>query len=154
MRLSTPLVEQPCCSGRNQVHIITLPCQQQIAFIRPAKYINRVERTVLCSANGNGKSNGVEHSKNPKNADFTSDKPRVWTKFVAETLLPTTQGKFRVRGYRHTVSLISEMKMKLDQTNSHSSYPNSPQIDGGTSFTEPSAIISGNVEGQEAVSFQ
>lgn len=29
--------------------------------------------------------------------------PRVWTKFVAETLLPTKQGKFRLRGYRHTV---------------------------------------------------
>ena len=28
---------------------------------------------------------------------------RVWTKFVAETLLPTKQGKFRLRGYRHTV---------------------------------------------------
>ena len=27
----------------------------------------------------------------------------VWTKFVAETLLPTKQGKFRLRGYRHTV---------------------------------------------------
>ena len=27
----------------------------------------------------------------------------VWTKFVAETLLPTRQGKFRLRGYRHTV---------------------------------------------------
>ena len=31
-------------------------------------------------------------------------KPLVWTKFVAETLLPTKQGKFRLRGYRHTVS--------------------------------------------------
>lgn len=29
----------------------------------------------------------------------------VWTKFVAETLLPTKQGKFRLRGYRHTVRL-------------------------------------------------
>jgi hypothetical protein len=28
----------------------------------------------------------------------------VWTKFVAETLLPTSYGRFRVRGYRHTVS--------------------------------------------------
>lgn len=34
-----------------------------------------------------------------------SDSPLVWTKFVAETLLPTKQGKFRVRGYRHTVRL-------------------------------------------------
>eukprot|EP00889_Picochlorum_renovo_P001119 jgi/Picre1/28149/NNA_003555.t1 len=27
----------------------------------------------------------------------------IWTEFVAETLLPTQQGKFRLRGYRHTV---------------------------------------------------
>jgi len=50
----------------------------------------------------------------------------VWTEFVAETLLPTQMGKFRLRGYRHTV-------------------------DGGTSFSEPSAIISGQVEGCEDV---
>jgi hypothetical protein len=29
------------------------------------------------------------------------------TEFVAETLLPTRQGKFRLRGYRHTVSVFS-----------------------------------------------
>lgn len=50
----------------------------------------------------------------------------VWTEFVAETLLPTQMGKFRLRGYRHTV-------------------------DGGTSFSEPSAIISGQVEGSDNV---
>lgn len=33
-----------------------------------------------------------------------AEPPRNWTKFVAETLLPTQQGKFRLRGYRHTVS--------------------------------------------------
>ncbi|PSC75354.1 GTP cyclohydrolase II [Micractinium conductrix] len=48
--------------------------------------------------------------------------PLVWTKFVAETLLPTKQGKFRLRGYRHTV-------------------------DGGRTYTEPSVIISGSPEG-------
>ncbi|KAL4443403.1 hypothetical protein ABPG75_011140 [Micractinium tetrahymenae] len=48
--------------------------------------------------------------------------PRVWTKFVAETLLPTKLGKFRLRGYRHTV-------------------------DGGLTYTEPSVIISGSPEG-------
>jgi GTP cyclohydrolase II len=51
---------------------------------------------------------------------------RAWTKFVAETLLPTEQGKFRLRGYRHTA-------------------------DGGATFTEPSAIISGAVEGAAGV---
>lgn len=48
--------------------------------------------------------------------------PQVWTKFVAETLLPTKLGKFRLRGYRHTV-------------------------DGGRTFTEPTVIIAGSPEG-------
>lgn len=52
--------------------------------------------------------------------------PRVWTKFVAETLLPTKLGKFRLRGYRHTV-------------------------DGGLTYTEPSVIISGSPEGRADV---
>lgn len=50
----------------------------------------------------------------------------VWTKFVAETLLPTSYGRFRVRGYRHT-------------------------MDGGLTFTEPTAIMSGDVFGQDEI---
>jgi GTP cyclohydrolase II len=52
--------------------------------------------------------------------------PRNWTKFVAETLLPTQHGKFRLRGYRHT-------------------------NDGGLTYTEPSVIIAGQPEGMEDV---
>mmetsp|Transcript_46367 Transcript_46367/g.118386 ORF Transcript_46367/g.118386 Transcript_46367/m.118386 type:complete len:307 (+) Transcript_46367:152-1072(+) len=52
------------------------------------------------------------------------DAPRTTTAFVAETLLPTRTGKFRVRAYRHTV---------------------------GNTTTEPSVIIYGNVEGQQNV---
>lgn len=29
------------------------------------------------------------------------------THFIAETLLPTSSGNFRLRGYRHTVQLVS-----------------------------------------------
>lgn len=54
------------------------------------------------------------------------DESKVKTVFIAETLLPTRQGKFRLRGYKHSV-------------------------DGGTTFTEPTAIISGQVEGREDV---
>jgi hypothetical protein len=32
------------------------------------------------------------------------DEKRVITKFIAETLLPTKHGNFRVRGYKHSVS--------------------------------------------------
>lgn len=41
------------------------------------------------------------------------DPSLVWTKFVAETLLPTKQGKFRLRGYRHTVSAAGEAGGRL-----------------------------------------
>ena len=59
-------------------------------------------------------------------SDSSLGSGEVWTEFVAETLLPTTMGKFRLRGYRHTV-------------------------DSGKSFSEPSAIISGQVEGKKDV---
>lgn len=32
----------------------------------------------------------------------------VKTRFIAETMLPTRQGKFRLRGYKHSVSTLSE----------------------------------------------
>lgn len=51
---------------------------------------------------------------------------QVITRFIAETLLPTRHGLFRLRGYKHTV-------------------------DSGVTFTEPTAIICGKVEGQENV---
>ncbi|KAG1673261.1 hypothetical protein FOA52_002541 [Chlamydomonas sp. UWO 241] len=54
------------------------------------------------------------------------DEANVVTKFVAETLLPTRHGNFRLRGYKHSV-------------------------DGGTTFTEPTAIVAGKVEGLENV---
>eukprot|EP00798_Chlamydomonas_sp_ICE-L_P004530 gene4530-14696_t len=54
---------------------------------------------------------------------------RVITKFIAETLLPTRHGKFRLRGYKHS-------------------------IDGGATFTEPTAIIFGAVEGQFNTAWQ
>lgn len=43
-------------------------------------------------------SNNTETS-----ASDDGDEHAVWTEYVAETLLPTNQGKFRLRGYRHTV---------------------------------------------------
>ena len=52
--------------------------------------------------------------------------PQVRTAYVAETNLPTRHGTFRLRGYRHS-------------------------IDGGKTFVEPAAIISGQVEGKEDV---
>lgn len=53
----------------------------------------------------------------------------VRTVYVAETLLPTKHGKLRLRGYKHS-------------------------IDGGKTFVEPTAMISGNVAGQENVALR
>ena len=47
------------------------------------------------------------------------------TRFVAETLLPTTSGTYRVRSYKHTLD--------------------------GITFTDPIAIIAGKPEGAESV---
>lgn len=46
--------------------------------------------------------------------------------YIPETLLPTKHGLFRLRGYKHS-------------------------LDGGLTFTEPTAIISGSVEGKSDV---
>ncbi|GMH32171.1 hypothetical protein BSKO_00005 [Bryopsis sp. KO-2023] len=48
------------------------------------------------------------------------------TKYIAETLLPTRSGKFRLRGYRHTT-------------------------DEWATYTEPTAVISGDVQGKSDV---
>lgn len=62
----------------------------------------------------------------PRCAIKPANEADVITEFIAETLLPTKHGKFRLRGYRHTT-------------------------DGGKSYTEPTAIVSGKVEGQSDV---
>eukprot|EP00884_Botryococcus_braunii_P020399 jgi/Botrbrau1/7042/Bobra.0165s0065.1 len=61
-------------------------------------------------------------------ASLTEGFPNFYdtTTFVAETLLPTRSGMYRVRGYRHSV-------------------------DGGRTYSEPVAIITGEPEGHENV---
>lgn len=44
------------------------------------------------------------------------DNNGIWTEFVAETLLPTNQGKFRLRGYRHTVRWCCLFSERVDRT--------------------------------------
>ena len=57
------------------------------------------------------------------------DEGKVRTVHIAETNLPTRHGNFRLRGYKHS-------------------------IDGGKTFVEPTAIICGQVEGQEDVALR
>jgi len=60
-------------------------------------------------------------AEDPSSSPAATDK----TTFVAETLLPTRNGKFRVRAYRHTVD--------------------------GVTYSEPTAIVSGDIEGKSGV---
>ena len=59
--------------------------------------------------NGNGPAvmQGLDSSLPRRKADpdgsTAAGEPYDVTEFVAETLLPTRSGKFRLRGYRHTV---------------------------------------------------
>lgn len=124
--LAASMVDSPAsCSGRMQPITLFYQHQRPRPSFRSESMIRHFSKTVRCEAGNNGKSNGVYHAVSHEGVRET-DVPLVWTKFVAETLLPTGQGKFRLRGYRHT-------------------------IDGGRTFTEPSAIISGSVEGLEEV---
>jgi GTP cyclohydrolase II len=77
-------------------------------------------------AGGNGIRSAAQLHQQVETPRPPSEGAAVSTTFVAETLLPTTQGKFRLRGYRHTT-------------------------DGGSTYTEPTAIISGQVEGLSKV---
>lgn len=35
----------------------------------------------------------------------------IETRFIAETLLPTQTGKFRLRGYKHTVRVLNDLSV-------------------------------------------
>jgi hypothetical protein len=131
--------------------------------------------------------------------------PQVRTVYIAETMLPTKHGKFRLRGYKHSVgggrlrgltgrgrragdtrpaaaaaarcgvAVVAAAPVRLRPpplwsvrrcvaTRSCSNRPApaltacrrparpAPQIDGGRTFVEPTAIICGSVEGKENVS--
>lgn len=58
------------------------------------------------SSGANGSSYSAESPAIDNGKDGKDGLPYDRTTFVAETLLPTKVGKFRVRGYRHTVILI------------------------------------------------
>lgn len=104
------MVDAPaCCSGRVEanmrshrrdhfqwtarLNIIPVPWH----IIR---FSDRRGSKLMLRASAESKTNGVH----PKQNEGSLEKNNlIWTKFVAETLLPTTYGKLRLRGYRHTV---------------------------------------------------
>jgi hypothetical protein len=57
------------------------------------------------------------------------------TKFVAETLLPTRQGKYRLRGYRHTVRFCYPCSVSCVRLcdSCSPSYPHRPSVLSSTS---------------------
>jgi hypothetical protein len=162
--LSSPLVDCPAsCSGRlphlNSRSIYQWQRPRHILH-HPNTFSN-TQQSVRCEASGNGVGNSIEHAMTEEITPKTGA-PLIWTKFVAETLLPTGQGKFRLRGYRHTVRFVSRDCFYSNYRPFISRPPNLKkypflcclfilQIDGGVTYTEPSAIISGSVEGQSEV---
>jgi len=103
--LSSPLVDCPAsCSGRLLPQSFSLIHRPQRQILRLTNALIHPQHSFRGKAAVNGSGNGAQHLVNeediPKNGA-----PLVWTKFVAETFLPTGQGKFRLRGYRHTVRL-------------------------------------------------
>jgi hypothetical protein len=100
--LSSPLVDCPAsCSGRflQPFSSIYQP-QRPRRLLHHANALINPQHSYRGEASGNG--NGTQHAMNDEIAPKPGA-PLIWTKFVAETLLPTGQGKFRLRGYRHTV---------------------------------------------------
>lgn len=82
------------------------------------------------------------------------DEGKIITRFVAETLLPTKHGRFRLRGYKHSVRLVHNVfLLTWFPSTSHIGPYKGPclQADGGLTFTEPAAIICGQVENGEDV---
>lgn len=78
--------------------------------------------------------------------------------YIAETMLPTKHGNFRLRGYKHSVRAAwagiwglctRGIVLSLLLLTYVACFM---QIDGGKTFVEPTAIICGRVEGQENVS--
>lgn len=66
--------------------------EESIGRLKTTRSENSTCRVASCRSNDTQTSASGENSKNG-----------IWTEFVAETLLPTNHGKFRLRGYRHTV---------------------------------------------------
>jgi len=122
-----------------------------------------------CRAAYRPENNGAcDSSGTPRKINSTAETDVIWTEFVAETLLPTQQGKFRLRGYRHTVGNFSWHVTTLARCphffgrsmwNEMYAWAcvlrfcgYDVQVDGGLTFTEPSAVISGEVERRKEVS--
>lgn len=115
---------------------------------RSSHYSHRVVVRKAIAANGDALAAPVTMSR---------------TEFVAETLLPTTKGKFRLRGYRHTVSDLQvvkhdcsgylecfRMRIACGLLSGRVNVPH-VQADGGHSWTEPTVMIHGQPEGRSNV---
>lgn len=84
------------------------PCHTQSGPVRSAV----AAAAVIGSSNGKHRKTVVEApagtaaSVGASQHAADSGSSPAHTEFVAETLLPTTSGKFRLRGYRHTVQVV------------------------------------------------
>ena len=138
-------------------------CQQPPASVASLRCNNRGPQRCMVAYVDREKANGTmhHHAADIHPAPMRSmdiEETHVITKFVAETMLPTKHGKFRLRGYRHSVSIPVSCKIVTMCSRQACSclivahMCAMLQVDGGVSFSEPTAIINGVVEGVEDVS--
>lgn len=102
------VAENPAnCCGKHSSPMFALrytaPHIYHVNFHRSISNTPR-NRILAFSSSTNGVKYGV--LTNSHQEVESSGEDIISTKFVAETLLPTVQGKFRLRGYRHTVCVL------------------------------------------------
>ena len=94
--------EQPRAEPRQRTHVrrewIGVGCPLPRAPQRPVSSSNGSGPAVMQGLGSTAPKQRLEADAAPQEPPFDC------TEFVAETLLPTVSGKYRLRGYRHTVS--------------------------------------------------
>lgn len=144
---------QLSCSARSQRHRDCLHIHRHCSYLELRGTLS-VRRTAPHSSNR--KLSRLPTAIPCVRADVndpSSTEPLGITKFVAETCLPTKTGKYRVRGYRHSVSTATTgLRLCYRLCISARVSMACLQIDGGRTVTEPTCIMTGKPEGRENVS--
>lgn len=125
MQAMASMSSLPTFHSRPSVNAVCVASQCQVVRTLSSQALNPVQsasRQSVCMALIRDDASSVPVDSITSTSTDVSAK----TTFIAETLLPTRTGKYRLRGYKHTV-------------------------DGGATYTEPTAIIYGKPEGQSKV---
>ena len=171
--------EQPRSDSRQRAHVrkewVGVGCPLPRGPHRPVSSNNGTGPAVMQGLGSSRPKQRLQDGASPQEQPFDC------TEFIAETLLPTLTGKYRLRGYRHTVMSLPSITflfwcIPCRQESSRTLLPvacaglckefslsvlfrglkradatNTMQFDGGRTYTEPSCIMTGYPEGLENV---